>query len=51
MEDDDYIDYSQPSLVQKKDPNSERNIETEIIRNVLKNKFLLRCPITSSISI
>ena len=39
MEDDDYIDYSQPSLVQKRDSGSEKNMETEIIRNVLKNRF------------
>lgn len=39
MEDDNYIDYSQPSLVQKREPNSEKNVETEIIRSVLKSKF------------
>ena len=39
MEDDNYIDYSQPSLVQKREPNSEKNVETEIIRSVLKNRF------------
>lgn len=36
---EDYIDYSQPSLVPKRESNGERNVENDIVRNVLKAKF------------